>query len=86
MSTGTRDIGISRSTPMSDRTTVARGRCTLLLLTIVAGALNADIGPSGLDTRPSNLTCLAPPRPTGGAGIASIEPFSPSPSWDGNGS
>jgi uncharacterized repeat protein (TIGR03806 family) len=37
---------------------------------LAAGVLRADIGPSGLDTRPANTTCVAPARPTGAATVA----------------
>ena len=54
-----------------------------LLLLVMAGASHADIGPSGLDARPSNPLCVAPARPTGGAGVSTIDAFPTTPAFTG---
>lgn len=38
-------------------------------------------GPFGLDTRPSNPTCLAPPRPDGNATVATVDAFPTAPAF-----
>lgn len=46
------------------------------------GALPAGAQTSGLAARPSNLTCLAPPRPTGAADVGVQDAFPTAPSFE----
>ena len=53
---------------------------------ILRGRLNTAPGPYaaaiGLDARPANTTCIAPPRPVGNASVATVEAFPAAPNFD----
>ena len=54
------------------------GNATLAQATAIGTILNDDVivgGPSGLDVRPDNQTCVAPARPSSDASVSVVDPF-----------
>ncbi len=80
---------------LGDLTDEADENFTVVLANVTGSATLADAtatgtildndgaagGPFGLDTRPSNPTCLAPPRPVGDAGVTVVEAFPAAPAF-----
>ena len=52
------------------------GRSTATV-TVTVNSTNSEPPVRGLDSRPDNRTCVAPPRPTAGASVAIVDAFLP---------